>query len=63
MRLSGLLLLGVVGMALAACQPTVRVEPPDRPIEINLNVTIEQEVRIRLEREVEDLFEANPGIF
>ena len=26
----------------AACEPTVRVEAPDRPIEINLNVRIEQ---------------------
>ncbi|MEM6903843.1 MAG: YnbE family lipoprotein [Pseudomonadota bacterium] len=46
-----------------ACQPTVRVEAPDKPIEINLNVKIEQEVRVKIEREVDDLFEQNPDIF
>ena len=55
----------MVGMpvVLTACQPTVRVEAPDKPIEINLNVKIEQEVRVKIEREVEDLFEDNPDIF
>lgn len=47
----------------AACSPTVRVEPPDRPIEINLNIRIEQEVRIRIERELERVFEENSDIF
>ena len=38
-----------------ACQPTVKVEAPDKPITINLNVKIEQEVRIKVEKDVEDL--------
>lgn len=48
---------------LAGCNPTVRVEAPDRPIEINLNVRIEQEVRIRIDRELEELFDENDDIF
>lgn len=48
---------------LAACQPTVRVQAPDKPIEINLNVKIEQEVRVKIEREVDQLFTQNPDIF
>lgn len=55
---SMLLLLGAV-----ACQPTVRVEPPKEPIVVNLNVKIEHEVRIKVEKEVEELFEANPDLF
>lgn len=51
------------GLAVAACQPTVRVEAPDKPIVINLNVKIEQEVRIRVERDVEDLFTRNQTLF
>ena len=46
-----------------ACTPTVRLEAPTEPIEINLNVTITQEVRVRLEREVEDLIAENPDLF
>ena len=48
---------------MAACTPTVQVAAPDRPIEINLNVKIDQEIRVRLDREVEDLITSNPDIF
>lgn len=47
----------------AACAPTVKIEAPDKPIVINLNVKIEQEVRIKLEKDVEALFESNKDIF
>lgn len=48
---------------LAACSPTVKVQAPDKPIEINLNVKIEQEVRIKVDRELDDLFAKNPDLF
>lgn len=54
---------GAAAMAAAACSPSVRVEPPDRPIEINLNVKIEQEVRIRIDRELDEIFAENQDIF
>ena len=50
-------------LALAACQHTVKVEAPKDPIVINLNVKIEQEVRVKVEKDVEDLLEENPDIF
>lgn len=50
-------------LAGAACSPTVRVEAPDRPIEINLNVRIDQEVRITVDRELDEAIRANPDIF
>lgn len=56
----------VMGVALlmpAACQPTVKIEPPDKPIVINLNIKIEQEVRIKVEKDVEDLLKQNPELF
>ena len=49
--------------ALAACNPTVRVEAPTEPIEINLNVRIEQEIRIKIDRELDELFEEEDDIF
>ncbi|MEO9969953.1 MAG: YnbE family lipoprotein [Hyphomonadaceae bacterium] len=54
--------VGAVGL-LAACAPTVKLEAPDKPIEINLNVKIDQEVRIKLDREVESLIADNPDLF
>jgi hypothetical protein len=56
-------MLPVCLTVLAACQPTVKVEAPDKPIVINLNVKIEQEVRIKVERDVEDLLKSNPDLF
>lgn len=46
-----------------ACQPTVRMEAPKDPITINLNVRIEHEVRVKVERDVEKLLEENPDLF
>lgn len=59
--LAALLLLAAV--LLVACQPTVKVEAPDKPIVINLNVKIEQEVRIKMEREAEQLIQERGDLF
>ena len=32
--------------SMAACTPTVQLQAPDKPITINLNVKIDQEVRV-----------------
>lgn len=47
----------------AACTPTVKVEAPDKPIEINMNIKIEQEVRVRVERDLDKQILANPDLF
>ena len=41
----------------------ISVDTPDKPIEINLNVTIRQEVVVRLQRDVEQLINQNPQAF
>lgn len=48
---------------LGACNPTVKIEAPDKPIEINLNVKIEQEVRVKVDRDLDDLLAENPDLF
>ena len=55
-------MLAAVALAapLAGC---ISVSPPDKPIEINLNVTIRQEVLVRLQRDVEQLIQQNPQAF
>ena len=50
-------------LAVAACEPRVRLEAPTEPITINLNIKIEQEVRIKVERDLEDLFKTDKKIF
>jgi hypothetical protein len=56
-------LILALGLVLTACTHRVQVEAPKDPIVINLNVKIEQEVRVKVEREVEDLFAENPDLF
>lgn len=50
-------------LALAACQHKVQIEAPKEPIVINLNVKIEQEVRVKVEEDVDQLFDTNEDIF
>lgn len=42
-------------VALQGCAPTVKIEPPDKPIVINLNVKIEHEIRIKVDKELDQL--------
>jgi hypothetical protein len=53
--------LPVVGaMALGAC---VSVKAPDKPIVIELNINIRQEVVYRLSEDARNTIESNPEIF
>lgn len=47
----------------AACTPTVKVEAPDKPIEINMNVQIDHRVRVEIERDVQQSIKKNKDIF
>lgn len=48
---------------LAACTPTVQVQAPDKPIEINLNVNIEHRVKVEIEKDVKQAMKENPNLF
>jgi hypothetical protein len=41
----------------------VQVTAPDKPIEINLNVNVKQEVLVKLQRDAQDIIENNPELF
>ena len=60
--------LGGVGLILAATGAVllpgcVQVSAPDKPIEINLNINIRQEVVVRLQEDVRELRKREPGVF
>ena len=48
---------------LAGCSPTVKVQAPDKPIEINLNVKIEHEIRLQIHKELDGLFDEDSDVF
>lgn len=58
-RVRIVLVAGLVA-GLSGC---VQVSAPERPIEINLNINIRQEVVVRLQDDVRRLIQQNPGVF
>jgi hypothetical protein len=62
LRRTNLRLIAGVACAipLAGC---VTVETPEKPIEINLNVEIRQEVLVRLQQDAKQLIQQNPDAF
>ena len=53
----------LISILLSACTPKVEVAVPDKPITINLNVKIEHEIRVKVEKDLEDLFSEEDAIF
>lgn len=54
---------GVLLPALAMLPGCIQIAAPDKPIEINLNVNIRQEVVVKLERDVQETLRQNQDIF
>lgn len=46
-----------------SCAPTVRIDPPSKPIEINLNVNIEHHIKVEIAKDVKKAISNNPAIF
>ncbi len=53
----------LAAVLLVACTPTVQVAVPNEPITINLNVRIEHEIRVKVERELDDIFSDDSDLF
>jgi hypothetical protein len=53
-------MLAAGSLAMSGC---ISVNAPDKPIVIELNINIKQEVVYRLANDVQNNIEANPGIF
>lgn len=54
------IVVALLPVPLSSC---ITVRPPDKPIEINLNVDISQEVLVRLQQDVQQLINQNPEAF
>ncbi len=59
-RMRTIVFLVTTAAALPGC---INVSAPDKPIEINLNINVTQEVVYRLDGEAKSLIQQNPGIF
>ncbi|MCE3230167.1 MAG: hypothetical protein K0R76_120 [Alphaproteobacteria bacterium] len=56
--------LALLSMSLlVGCAPTVKVEAPDKPIVINMNMKIDHNVRVKLQDDLKKAKKDNPDIF
>lgn len=52
-------LFSLAGLAVAGCQPTVQLQAPEKPIVVNMNV----DVKLKVERDVQEAIKSKPGVF
>lgn len=60
MRYALSLSMAAFAVTLAGC---VNIAAPEKPIEINLNINVKQEVIVRLQKDAQDLITKNPELF
>lgn len=63
MRPRHLLATPLLGLLVAACTPTVQLAVPDEPININLNVKIQHEIYVKVDKELDDIIDKDSGLF
>ncbi|AIR03141.1 MULTISPECIES: YnbE family lipoprotein [Cedecea] len=56
-------LLASMALMLAGCTPRIEVAAPKEPITINMNVKIEHEIRIKVDKDVESLLKNRSDLF
>lgn len=48
---------------LVSCTPRVEVAAPEKPITINLNVKIDHEIKVKVEKDLDNVFTDQSGLF
>ncbi len=61
-RSNALVWVGLV-VTLCACTPRVEVAAPEKPITINLNVKIDHEIRLKVDKELDNVLSNDSGLF
>lgn len=63
MRLRHTLTIVLLGLLASACTPRVELAVPNEPININLNVKIEHEIYIRVDKQLDSIINQDSGLF
>ena len=53
----------LLGATVFGCSPKVQVQAPTEPITINLNVKIEHEIRVKVDKDLDHVFAEQKDIF
>ena len=63
MRLRSCITALLLGLLTVACTPSVQLAMPNEPININLNVKIEHEIYIKVDKALDSMFSESSGLF
>lgn len=63
MRLRHTLTIVLLGLFASACTPRVELAVPNEPININLNVKVEHEIYIKVDKALDSVFNEDSGLF
>ncbi|MBT7611053.1 MAG: YnbE family lipoprotein [Bacteriovoracaceae bacterium] len=58
-----ILLFMMLAIFITNCAPTITVAAPDKPIEINLNVKIDHNIKVKVDKELDSVMKENEDIF
>ena len=56
-------IMGGLLVVTGACTPRVEVAAPEKPITINLNVKIDHEIRVKVDKDLDQVFSDKSGLF
>ena len=59
----GVLAWGTLLLTVSACTPRVEVAAPEKPITINLNVKIDHEIRLKVDKDLDQVLSNDGGLF
>ncbi len=63
LKCAEILFLGSVVLTMIACTPRVEVAAPEKPITINLNVKIDHEIRLKVDKDLDEVLSKDSGLF
>ncbi len=59
----GALVWIILFLTAGACTPRIEVAAPEKPITINLNVKIDHEIRLKVDRDLDQVLSNDSGLF
>ena len=63
LKCAEILFWGSVALTMIACTPRVEVAAPEKPITINLNVKIDHEIRLKVDKDLDQVLSKDSGLF
>ncbi|WP_413934196.1 YnbE family lipoprotein [Nitrospira sp. BLG_1] len=63
LKCAEILFWGSVALTMIACTPRVEVAAPEKPITINLNVKIDHEIRLKVDKDLDEVLSKDSGLF